>query len=409
MTALLFTPVLPSPTGGGSAMRASAVLEVLAEQGPVIVVHLPVWGDRSELFDRRWVQRHATAVLRITADELPQLTERVAATLSACVPDQPLRLIHAFRLVVAPLALRCLGLAAVRPRLLLDLDDDECARDLEYAALEQAAGRGERAERLLAERGRMERFRGLLLERFDQVFLANPADCRLLAQRYPDRCFVHLPNVMRPLPPRTVGVADPSSSAVADPSHPVAADPRGMLFLGTLDYLPNEDGVAFFVGEVLPLLRAADAAMTLRVVGVGLPPSLAGLAAVPGVTLVGPVPETAPEFARDGMLVVPLRAGSGSRIKILEAFQHGTPVVSTAKGAEGLAVVNGEQLLLADTPADLAAACLTLAADPALRQRLATNARGWVEREHGLEAMRGPLLGPLAGPPAQPASVRPAP
>ena len=53
MTALLFTPLLPSPTGGGSAMRVSAVLEILAEQGPVIVVHLPVWGDRCELFDSR--------------------------------------------------------------------------------------------------------------------------------------------------------------------------------------------------------------------------------------------------------------------------------------------------------------------------------------------------------------------
>lgn len=237
MTALLFTPLLPSPTGGGSAMRVSAVLEVLAQLGPVIVVHLPVWGDHSELFDPNWVHRHATAVVRITAAELPQLSERVEAALSACVPDQPVRLIHAFRLVVAPLALRCLGLAAAaRPRLLLDLDDDECARDLEYAALEQAAGRSERAERLRAERGRMERFRGLLLQRFDQVFLANAADCRLLAQRYPDRCFVHLPNVIRSVTPCTKGMADP----------------RGMLFIGTLDYLPNEDGVAFFVREVLP-------------------------------------------------------------------------------------------------------------------------------------------------------------
>jgi glycosyltransferase involved in cell wall biosynthesis len=372
MTALLFTPLLPSPTGGGSTMRVSAVLEVLAEQGPVIVVHLPVWGDRSELFDRSWVHRHAAAVLRITDTELPELLQRVQAALTACAPGQPLRLIHAFRLVLAPPALRCLGLAgASRPRLLLDLDDDECARDLEYAALEQAAGRSERAERLRAERERMERFRGLLLQRFDQVFLANASDCRLLAQRHPDRCFVHLPNVIRSVPQRSLE----------------AVDPHSLLFLGTLDYLPNEDGVAFFVREVLPLIRAADAAMTLRVVGVGLPPSLVDLAALPGVTLVGPVPETAPEFARAGMLVVPLRAGSGSRIKILEAFQHGTPVVSTAKGAEGLAVVDGEQLLLAESPAELAAACLALAADPALRQRLATNARGWVEREHGLAAM----------------------
>ena len=132
-------------------MRVSAVLEVLAEQGPVIVVHLPVWGDRSELFDRSWVHRHAAAVLRITDTELPELLQRVQAALTACAPGQPLRLIHAFRLVLAPPALRCLGLAAAaRPRLLLDLDDDECARDLEYAALEQAAGRSEGAGRLRA-------------------------------------------------------------------------------------------------------------------------------------------------------------------------------------------------------------------------------------------------------------------
>lgn len=130
-------------------------------------------------------------------------------------------------------------------------------------------------------------------------------------------------------------------------------------------------------------------------VGVGLPPSLVDLAALPGVTLVGPVPETAPEFARAGMLVVPLRAGSGSRIKILEAFQHGTPVVSTAKGAEGLDVEDGEQLLLANSAAALAAACLALAVDPALRQRLATKARGWVEREHGLEAMATVFAGAM--------------
>lgn len=95
------------------------------------------------------------------------------------------------------------------------------------------------------------------------------------------------------------------------------------------------------------------------------------------------------------MLVVPLRAGSGTRIKILEAFRHGTPVVSTTKGAAGLAVVHGEHLLLADTPAAMVEACLRLCRDSDLRDRLGAAAAAWVAREHGLEAMEAVLGGAI--------------
>jgi glycosyltransferase involved in cell wall biosynthesis len=104
--------------------------------------------------------------------------------------------------------------------------------------------------------------------------------------------------------------------------------------------------------------------------------------------LIGAVANLAPEYASAGMLVVPLRAGSGTRIKILEAFQHRTPVVSTTKGAEGLAVTNGEHLLIADTPEEFAAACLRLSTDDDLCRRLTERAHAWVVQHHSIDTVR---------------------
>jgi glycosyltransferase involved in cell wall biosynthesis len=89
---------------------------------------------------------------------------------------------------------------------------------------------------------------------------------------------------------------------------------------------------------------------------------------------------------------VPLRVGSGTRIKILEAFAHGVPVVATPLGAAGLGVTDGEQLLLAESPADFAAACVRLAADPTLRERLVRTAAAWVRAHHTPGAVARALL-----------------
>lgn len=381
-TALLFTPVLPSPTGSGSAMRVSTVVEELGRRFRLIVVHLPLWGDRPGVFDRGWVHRHANALLRITPANLAELPGKVEAALAEDRGEGRLRLIYAFRLVVAPMALGCARLdRSKRPLTLLDLDDDECARDEECARLEELAGHFERAAQLRAERARMERFRQTLMEHFHHILLASPNDCRSLAERHPTLSFRHLPNRVR---------------APREPTPSGRSDPRRMLFLGTLDYLPNEDGVCHFVSDILPRIQAGDAGMGLRVVGVGLTPRLMALGRMPGLTLVGAVPDTSPELAAAGMLVVPVRAGSGTRIKILEAFQHGTPVVTTSKGAEGLGVTPGEQLLVADRADDFAAACLSLANDGGLRERLLTSARAWVQRHHGPDSVSNVLRDCLA-------------
>ena len=114
-------------------------------------------------------------------------------------------------------------------------------------------------------------------------------------------------------------------------------DPTRLLFLGSLDWRPNLDGVIQLLDRVFPAVRAVEPRATLCLVGRNPPDWLRRRAAVvPGVELHGSVPDVRPYLAECGMMVVPLRIGGGSRLKILEALAAGVPVVSTAIGAEGL-------------------------------------------------------------------------
>jgi glycosyltransferase involved in cell wall biosynthesis len=106
------------------------------------------------------------------------------------------------------------------------------------------------------------------------------------------------------------------------------------------------------------------------------------LAAQPGVTFSGYLPSVAAAVQNSWALVAPLRVGGGTRLKILEAMALGTPVVSTTKGAEGLDVVNGRDLLLADSPQEMADAVCSLLADAELRARLAAAGRACVEKQY---------------------------
>lgn len=162
-----------------------------------------------------------------------------------------------------------------------------------------------------------------------------------------------------------------------------------LVFVGSLTYEPNIDGLEHFVAEVLPRVRAAVPDAVLRIVGQGDEPRVTALAAAPGVELVGQVPSVTPELARAAAAVVPLRFGGGTRIKILEALAHGVPVVSTTVGAEGLGVRHEEHALIADTPDDLAAACVRILRDPALGAQLAANGATLVEPHRGATVRAG--------------------
>jgi glycosyltransferase involved in cell wall biosynthesis len=161
---------------------------------------------------------------------------------------------------------------------------------------------------------------------------------------------------------------------------PVA--PNTLIYNGALTYSANLDAMRYFLADIYPLIRAQIADVSLTITGATAGVDLSGLALDGSVRLAGYVPDVRPLVAGASACVIPLRQGGGTRLKILEAMALGTPVVSTAKGAEGLDVVDGEHLLLADSPADFAEAVARLLRDLALRQRLAISARALVEQRY---------------------------
>lgn len=158
------------------------------------------------------------------------------------------------------------------------------------------------------------------------------------------------------------------------PRHPAGRitthEPPTVLLQGMLSYPPNADAALWFTHEILPRLRELVPRVVLRLVG-ATRPDIEALHQPPGVVVVGRVPDMAAELARCDLVVAPLRYGSGTRVKIIEAFAHRVPVVATTLGAEGLGAKDGRHLLLADDPVVFAAQCARLITDPDLRAELA--------------------------------------
>lgn len=150
-------------------------------------------------------------------------------------------------------------------------------------------------------------------------------------------------------------------------------EPDTLIYPGALSFDANLDAMRYFVGAIFPRVRAARPAARLRITGRATPEQRAALGAGAGVELTGFVPDVRPLVARSWAEVVPLRQGGGTRLKVLEALALGTPVVATAKGAEGLDLRHGEHILIADDPAAFAAATTLLLSQPTLRAHLARN------------------------------------
>jgi glycosyltransferase involved in cell wall biosynthesis len=167
---------------------------------------------------------------------------------------------------------------------------------------------------------------------------------------------------------------------------PAATAPPVVLFQGSLDYPPNMDGAEWLANHIAPHIRASIPATEVRLVGPPAP-RIKSLHHAGVTTVVGQVPFMEEELARATVAVVPVRFGSGTRVKILESFAHLVPVVSTTVGAEGLDVEDGVHLLLADDPEEFAAATVRLLGDPELRVRLTEAARSrYLERYDGRAA-----------------------
>lgn len=184
---------------------------------------------------------------------------------------------------------------------------------------------------------------------FDRAFACSTVDADLVTSRYGLPCAV-VPNG-----------ADTAALAEVDGA---GARPDRVLFTGTMSYPPNADGVAWFVEAVLPLLRERRPGVVLEVVGRNPGENVLRLHDPGRVEVLGRVPDLRPHFEQAGVVVVPLRSGSGTKLKLLEAMAAGRPIVATTIGAEGVEVRDGEHLHVADGPEGFARAVEALLSDP---------------------------------------------
>jgi glycosyltransferase involved in cell wall biosynthesis len=164
---------------------------------------------------------------------------------------------------------------------------------------------------------------------------------------------------------------------------PDSEQPNSLVFTGSMDGLPNEDGVAYFFREILPLIRQQVPDVSVRIVGRNPSAALQSLAARQvHVELTGWVEDVRPSLARGAVCIVPLRIGSGTRLKIFEAMAMGKAVVSTSIGAEGLPVRPGENIVLADDPGAFAQSVGSLLRDAARRREIGRAARKLVAENY---------------------------
>jgi len=163
---------------------------------------------------------------------------------------------------------------------------------------------------------------------------------------------------------------------------PLPPEPDTLIYPGALSYQANHDAMRYFLGQIFPQVRSMHPATRLRITGRATAAQIAALPACEGVEFTGFVPDIKALVARSWAEVVPLREGSGTRLKILEALALGTPVISTTKGAEGLDLSPGRDLLIADTPAAFAETTARLLTHPEERARLSAHGRRTVAERY---------------------------
>jgi glycosyltransferase involved in cell wall biosynthesis len=340
------TVVIPVAGGGTGAGGGAITVEpdaALARAGLRSLLAKPAWRER---LGSTQALPHAARVAS------PGLVEVLARELRAGSFDA----LHVTRAYLAPLGVALAERLQLRART-LDLDDDDAAA---FASVRHDRGEAAAYERLIGV------FGGL----YDGLCAASPDDASSIGARH-HLAVEHVPNAVA-IPPV--------------PRRQPAAELR-LLFAGNLTYRPNVEAVVLLVREVLPRLRRRLGERPLSVTLVGRASAEVERLASPAVSVRGFVEDLGPLYAQADVVVAPLRTGTGTRIKLLEAFAHQVPVVATPAAAEGLAFLDGRHLLVRADPDGLAAAVADLATDEALGARLAEQAGRLVRERYSHAAV----------------------
>jgi len=394
--AVFITPVLPLWSGMGLAMRAAVQLSGLAQAYEVTVILVPVIVTDNGLqrfsadFPNTPVEviggpeeadAYFTMIsrLRDPAEQLlhferyckpslaASITGKVVKQVAACVERRGAGMVHVFRSYLAA------TIDDVPSHILrsIDLDEDDVTSFLSLAGVHAASGQSLAARLAILEAAAFDRLLAQKLRSFRAITLANQEDVPRLASRHPG-----LP--LRPLP-NCVSV--PHLNAITPRSRPAG---RNILFVGSLRYMPNVDGLLWFIRNVLPRISGAR----LRIVGHAPPRSLLAHARKGRVEFMGYVEDLAPAYRDAALAIAPMRSGGGTRLKILEAGAHGVPVVASPQAAAGLWTTEPPWGLIAASAHRFSLACRHLLENPHEAVRLGRRGRHAVRLRHSCEHIR---------------------
>ncbi len=372
--ALLLAAETPYPLNGGGALRTASLLHYLAERyaTDLLVFRQPGAADPGQTLPPGLARRVVVLDLAPNRRDSAARVARNLVRLARRIPPLIDRFSGFDRDIARAIAGRRYAVAVVEhfwcapyaealapfcDRLVLDLHNVESVLHERCAATE--AGGEAFAHRVFARASRgLER---RWLPRYDRVLVPS-ADDASLVRRLGASATVY-PNALPPAPPPTPG------------------DEEAVVFSGNLEYHPNRSAVRYFRRDIWPILRESSPTLRWRLVGRNPEAVAEFTGGDPRIELTGPVEDAVAELARCRVAVVPLLAGSGTRLKILEAWAAGVPVVSTTIGAEGLGARDGEHLLIADDAASFARATLRLLTCRERRTTLATAGRLLLDKE----------------------------
>ncbi|THD66229.1 MAG: glycosyltransferase [Bradyrhizobium sp.] len=390
---LFLSPVFPSEGGNGLAMRTGFLLDAYSRHFEIDLAVVPVAGTNTQ--PTSFVQTR-TLRTRILEPQLnthfrllsglhdfharleafreygqpslaAALTEAVGEALNTWIGNKTYSLVHVSRLYLAPLA-GLLRQHIGRARFILDCDEDDALTHRSIGAMYRRKGDLLQSAWAMSEASAYDRMAQKLFPQFDSVLVASNGEARSLAHKADPGRITVVPNVA-PI----VSRARSWRTRACNPT---------MLFVGTLGYAPNADAVMWLTSRVWPRLRIASKNVRLVIAGRDPPDWMVRLGRQPGIVVAGSVPDVAPLYREASLAVVPLRAGGGTRIKLLEAAAWGVPAVSTSFGATGLGLRPGVDVVLADSEAGFARACISLLTEPYQAGRIANNARTRVRRDY---------------------------
>jgi len=386
---LLLTQVLPYPPDSGPKLKTLNVIKSLVPEHEVTLVSF-VRGDQSrdiaalreycravhtvEL--RRTLWHDIGAAARSVRRGLPALMLRddraaMRALLDRLTAVQRFDLVHADQLNMCQYGLRVLHAARVF--------DAHNALWLLFDRLATVLPIGPRKWLFAREARLLRSYEGRMCQAFDAVLAVTPEDRAALES------VGAVPQTITVLP-ITI-----DTQAVRPVPRPPGGPPR-LVHIGTMYWPPNVDAVRWFATAVYPQIRAKHPDVVFDVIGADPPRVIRDLAGPrTGIHVLGYVEDPTPHLERAAALVVPLRAGAGMRVKILEGLARGLPIVTTSLGCSGIAVESGTHVLIADAPGDFAAATVRLLDDPALAQRLSEAGRRLVETHYDWRVHRAGL------------------